>query len=62
MAAVQPVGQSGPASVDLQKSVEGSGFVEFFKVLAVDVGDESGFKQFLGGAALVVTDHDLDAG
>ncbi|KES03733.1 hypothetical protein BU52_28895 [Streptomyces toyocaensis] len=59
---VQSLGQCPLAAMDGQQTLEGAGLVEFFKVLAVDVGDEGGFEELLGGGPLFVTDHHLDGG
>jgi hypothetical protein len=48
--------------MDGQEPLESASFVEFFEVLPVDVGDESGLEEFLRGGALVVADHHLDGG
>lgn len=48
------------AAVDGQEAFECAGFVEFFEILAVDIGDEGGFEEFFRCGAQVVTDHDLE--
>ncbi|MGX1471319.1 UNVERIFIED_CONTAM: hypothetical protein RKD50_000127 [Streptomyces canus] len=59
---VEAFGEGSLAAMDGQEALQGPRLVKLGEVLAVDVGDEGGFKDFFGCGALVVADHHLDRG